>query len=567
MESTDVKYPSQLQTELLPKGALPQFLFALPEMQMPEEVNITEWYLDRNLNADQANRIAFYSGDRQITYQSLYQTVNRLGNGLRGLGIGKGDRVILRIANCIEFVVTALALHRLGAVVVPTMILLKEKTITHVANTAEAKAIICMHDLSDEIDLGRHKYQTVEHLIAIGGDRVDLKKRGYHLYEDLIESSTDRLATVKVHRDEVAAVFFSSGTTGMPKGCMHTHRTLIAAPMTSCYIFGSLRDNDVISGTPPLAFVFGYGHMMLVPMLGGVPSVLIEGRATPEKMFETIQKYRVTIFNSAPAAYNQMLNVVDAEKDYDLRSLRATVSGSAPLLPATFDQWKARFGTELTNTIGSSETFLAYLSTWTSESKPRSLGHPVPGWKARIIDDQGNDCERATIGRLAVQGPGGVMYWRNPERQKEAVLDGWSLTGDLAYQDEDGCFWHVSRSDDIIKSRGYRVSPGEVEDALLEHPAVFEPAIVGAPDRMQGQRVKAFIVLKEGRQASPELVDDLRQFVRARVAAYAVPSEIEFVATLPKTETGKVRRIELRQMEEKRRADRQSAGDTKEPQQ
>jgi len=216
-----------------------------------------------------------------------------------------------------------------------------------------------------------------------------------------------------------------------------------------------------------------------------------------------------------------------------------------------------RFGTELANTIGSSETFLSYLATWRPESKPRSLGHPVPGWKARVIDEAGQDCQSGTIGRLAIQGPGGIMYWRNPEKQKEAVVDGWSLTGDLAYRDEDGCFWHISRSDDIIKSRGYRVSPGEVEDALLEHPAVFDPAVVGAPDPIQGHRVKAFVVLKEGYEGSPELAEELRQFVKARVAAYAAPSEIEFVTSLPKTETGKVRRIELKQLEEKRYAEQQ----------
>ncbi len=552
-----MNYPTQLQSELLPEGALPKFLFDLPEMDLSEEVNITEYFLDRNLKGDQVDRVAFYSGDRQFTYRFLHQLVNRLGNGLRAAGIGRGDRVMLRMPNCIEFVVCALALHRLGVAVVPTMILLKEKTVTYVANTAEAKAIICTHDLLDEIELGRKKYQTVEHIIVVGGDRAELRGRGYLNYEDLIEASSDQLESVKVKGYEVAAVFFSSGTTGMPKGCMHSHWTLTRAPSCTSHIYDGHRPADVVSGSPPLAFVFGYGHLILVPLLWGVPSVLIEGRLTPEKMFETIQKYRVTLFNSAPAAYNQMLNVPDAEKRYDVSSLRVTLSGSAPLLPVTMQQWKARFGTELANTIGSSETFLSYLATWRPESKPRSLGHPVPGWKARVIDEAGQDCQSGTIGRLAIQGPGGIMYWRNPEKQKEAVVDGWSLTGDLAYRDEDGCFWHISRSDDIIKSRGYRVSPGEVEDALLEHPAVFDPAVVGAPDPIQGHRVKAFVVLKEGYEGSPELAEELRQFVKARVAAYAAPSEIEFVTSLPKTETGKVRRIELKQLEEKRYAEQQ----------
>jgi len=547
-----VNYPPQLQAELLPKGALPEFRFTLPEMQFSEEVNITEHYLDPNLQGEQANRIAFYSGDRQVTYLELSRLVNRLGHGLRGLGIGQGDRVILRIPNCLEFVVCALALHRLGAVVVPLHVLARERIVTYIANTTEAKAIISSHDALEEIELGRDKYQTVQHLIAVGGGPAQLKDRGYLSYEELIESSSDRLESVKMRKDDVAVIFFTSGTTGMPKGCMHMHRTVMAGPHVAPYMFGEIRSTDVISGTPPLAFTFGYKCLMLVPLLRGMPCVLIEGRPRPETIFETIQKHRVTLFNSAPAAYTQMLNVPGAETKYDLSSLRVTLCGSAPMLPATFHQWKARFGTHLLNGMGSSESYVGFFSMWTPDPKPASLGTPLPGWEVRIIDEQGKDCPRGGIGRLALRGPGGIMYWRSPEKQVEAVTDGWSLTGDLAYQDEDGCYWHVSRNDDIIKSRGYRISPGEVEDALMEHPAVFEPAVIGAPDSIQGQRVKAFVTLKEGRQASPELAEEMRQFVRSRLAAYQVPSEIEFIDALPKTDTGKIRRKDLKELEETR---------------
>ncbi len=548
-----VNYPPQLQVELLPKGAVPEIRFELPHIQFPEEINLTEHFLDRNLTEDRAQRTAFYSGDRQITYEDLYQLVNKLANGLRGLGIGKGDRVVLRMPSCLEFVTSALALHRLGAVPVPTMILLRERVITHVANTSEAKALISMHDLLEDVELGRDKYETVQHLIAVGGDPAELRSRGYLSQEELIRTSGDRIESVKVKRDDVGAVFFTSGTTGMPKGCMHMHMNMMAVPqIMGDYYFGGIRPTDVVGGMPPLAFVAGYALSMLLPIFYGVPSVLLEGRLTPEQRFETIQKYGISIFIASPAAYNQMLNVPGAEKKYDTSSLRITVAGTAPLLPATFQQWKSRFGTELKNVMGSTETFAAYLGTWLPESNPISLGHPLPGFEVRVIDDQGRDCPTGTVGRLALRGISGVMYWRNPEKQKESVVDGWSLTGDLVYQDKDGGYWHVSRSDDIIKSRGYRVSPGEVEDALMEHSAVFEPAVIGVPDPVQGQRVKAFVALKDGQQGSVELAEELRKFVRARVAAYMVPSEIEFIDSLPKTETGKTRRVELRQMEEQR---------------
>ena len=559
-----LRYPPQLQAELLPKGALPEFIFTLPELQhLPEEINITEHFLDPNLKGDQANRVAFYSGDREITYRELHGMVNRLGNGLRGLGIGKGDRVILRIPNCVEFVVCALALHRLGAVVIPTMILLRERIITHVANTSEAKAVISKHDLLDEVEMGREKYQTVEHLIAIGGDRKELKGRGYSSYEELIESSSDRLESEKMRLDDLATMFFTSGTTGMPKGCMHLHLTLLASIALVPYQFekvGGILATDVLGGSPPLAFTFGYDHLMLLPLHHGIPAVLIEGRVTAERLYESIEKYRVSLFNAAAPVYNQLLNVPDGEKRYNVSSLRRAESGGAPLLPTTVEQWRTRFGVELTNAMGSSETFIPFLGTWKPGLNPPATGIPFPGWEVRIMDDAGEDCPPGTIGRLAIRGPGGIMYWRNPEKQKEAVVDGWSLTGDLVYQAEDGCIWHVSRSDDIIKSRGYRVPPGEVEDAVMEHAAVLECAVIGAPDPIQGQRVKAYVVLKEGRQAAADLAEEIRQFVRQKVAPYQTPSEIEFVTALPKTETGKVRRVELRQMEEKRYAERQAAG-------
>ncbi|MBI4321644.1 MAG: acyl-CoA synthetase [Chloroflexi bacterium] len=559
-------YPSQLQAELLPKGAIPEIKVTLPEAQVPEELNLTEWFLDRNLKEGRGERIAFYCGDRQITYQALYEMVNRLANGLRGLGIGRGDRVMLRIPNSIEFVVSALALHRLGAVVIPTLNLLREKTITHVANIAEAKAIVVSHDLREEIELGRDKYKTMERLIAVGGNQTELSGRGYDSFEELIERSSDRLESARMRWGDLAAMFFTSGTTGMPKGCMQLHVTMAACAFSTRRVFGGIQPSDVIGGAPPLAFVFGYGHLMFISLLHGVPCAFIEGRVTPEKMFELIQRHRVTVFNSAPAGYNQMLNVPEeVVKSYDISSIRVWLSGGAPLLAATVHQWQGRFG-ELRNTMGSTETFQSYLATWKPGGKPGSVGHPMPGWEARILDEQGNDCPRGTIGRLAIRGPGGLMYWRNPEQQKLAVTDGWSLVGDLAYEDEDGCFWHVSRSDDMIKSRGYRVSPGEVEDVLMEHPAVFDPAVIGVPDAMQGERVKAFVVPKAGYQASPELAEELRQWVRSRLAAYQAPRDVEFVDALPKTETGKIRRVELRQLEARRAAEGQSDADRKDGQ-
>jgi acetyl-CoA synthetase len=192
------------------------------------------------------------------------------------------------------------------------------------------------------------------------------------------------------------------------------------------------------------------------------------------------------------------------------------------------------------------------MSRWTADPQPGSMGFPLPGWEVRVLDDAGGDCACGVVGRLALRGPGATMYWRDPERQAEAVTEGWSLTGDLVYRDRAGCYWHVCRNDDVIKSRGYRISPGEVEDALLAHGAVYEPAVIGAPDPVQGQKVKAFVTLKDGHAPSSRLAEEMRQFVRARLPAYQIPAEIEFVQALPKTETGKIRRRDLKELEERR---------------
>lgn len=554
------KYPPELEVEKLPEGCLPDLLWP-PEIgvDLPEEVNLTEWFLDRNLVGDQADRVAFYSGDRVVTFRRLNEDVNRFANALRGLGVGEGDRVLLRIANSVEYVVAALAVCRLAAVLVPTMTLLRAKVLVHDANTSGAKAIICGYDLLGEIEAGRDQYRTVEHIISIGGDVEDLRARSLLSYEELLASAPGDIESVRVPPDTLAAVFFTSGTTGTPKGCMHLIQSIIGSVHSFPLTFGGVRPSDVFLGSPPLAFVIGFGYNMLLPLLAGVPSVILEGRMSAEALLEAIPKYKVTMFNAVPTAFNQILKDPNIN-DYDLSSLRVVMSGSAPLLSSTFLPFKELTGLEIVNGMGSTESIGTQLASYLPGYKPGATGWPVPGVEAKIIDDEGIECPPGVTGRLVIKACYGTMYWRDVERQKAAVIDGWSLSGDYVYKDEDGLFWHVSRIDDIIKSRGYRVSPGEVEDALHEHPAVFESTVIGVPDPEQGHRVKAFVILRDGFAGSPELVEDLRAFVKKRVAPYMAPSEIEFVDSFPRTETGKIRRIELRELEAQRASKRQEGG-------
>ena len=559
-----VHYPPELEADKLPPGCLPDLIWP-PEIgvDLPEQVNLTEWFLDRNLAGEQADRVAFYSAAGPTTYRTLNEWVNKFANALRELGVEKGDRVMLRIANSIEYVVSALAVSRLAAVLVPTMTLLRSRVLVHDANTSRAKAIICGYELLGEIEAGRDQFETVKHVISIGGDPAELSSRGLLSYHELLASASAEIDSVRVPQDSLAAVFFTSGTTGMPKGCMHLIRSIIGSVHSFPLTFGGLKPTDVFMGSPPLAFVIGFGYNMLLPLLGGVPSVILEGRMSAEALLESIPKYKVTMFNAVPTAFNQLLNLPTI-KDYDLSSLRVVMSGSAPLLSSTFHAFKELTGLEIVNGIGSSESIGTQLASYLPGYKPGATGWPVPGVQAKILDEEGDECPPGVVGRLIIKACYVTMYWHDVERQKEAVIDGWSLSGDYAYKDEDGLFWHVSRIDDIIKSRGYRVSPGEVEDALNEHEAVYESTVIGVPDPEQGQRVKAFMILKEGVAGSPELVEAMRAYVKKRVAPYMAPSEIEFVPSLPRTETGKVRRIELRELEAKRAAERQASDAGKE---
>jgi 2-aminobenzoate-CoA ligase len=287
---------------------------------------------------------------------------------------------------------------------------------------------------------------------------------------------------------------------------------------------------------------------MLIPFYFGATVSLLEGRATPEKAMEAVSQHGVTLFHSVPSMYRLILNLPNAEKTYETRTLRACYTASAPIPPATIREWKERFGQETINVIGSHELLGSFIATWREPVKPGSLGYPYPGYDCAILDEQGRECPTGEPGRLALKGPTGVMYWNQPEEQGKAVVNGWSLTGDAAYRDQDGCLWHVSRTDDIIKSRGYRISPEEVENALGEHPAVFESGVIGVPDEIRGEKVKAFVVLRPGFQSSETFAEELKEFTRARIAPYAVPGIIEFIDALPRTDLLKLSRATLRKM-------------------
>jgi len=543
---------------LPPKELWPERIYTLPEYQQyPDQLNSTEELVDRNVQNGNANRVAIFFEDKKITYRELYYLVNRLGNGLRRLGIEEGDRVIIRSPNIPQAVVANFAIIKIGAVSVPTSPLFARTEIAHVANNAEAKAVIVFVGLLEELEKARDQFQTVKHIIVIGGKPDEVKARGYQVYDELVAGGDKELEPVRRGRYEVSVLLYTSGTTGLPKGTAHfMEEALVVADGFGKYCW-RVRPDDVIGGPAPMAFAAGYSTVAVIPYRFGASASLI-ARFTPEEMFETIQKHGLTIMSVLPTAYRKMLQVPEAEKVYDMSSLRCCTGGGEALGAETYYRWKEKFGLDIYEGLGTSEMMYVFVSNTTNmKARAGSVGQVCPGYEIRVVNEEGKDCAPNEIGRLIVRGPTGTMYWRPYEddgallkKQASVIQGGWIQVGDYVKLDEDGYLWFVSREDDLIKSSGYRIGPEEIEEALAKHPAVADVGVIGVPDPVRGQNVKAYIALKEGYEGSEALQQELIEFCRDKISVYKLPREFEWVREIPRTPTGKILRRILRQREQ-----------------
>lgn len=540
-----------------PKEMWPRFKLDFPEAQTwPAKLNIAEALVDENVRKGRGAKVAILMDELRITYGELQLMVNRFGNALKSLGVEVGDRVMLRLPNIPEFVVGSLAAQKIGAVSVPTFTLLRAKEISYIANDCEAKVLITTPPLLEEVEKVKDELKTVKYVILAGVKPSEVKDP-YIAFDDLMDRFKDatELDPVRVDQDEIALLLYTSGTTGPPKGCIHTHRHYLA--IADCYAKNVLMasEKDVWGGPPTMAFAYGHTGLIGNPLRHGAAASLIGPRRfDPILMFELIEKHKISILYAVPTAYRAMVALKEERKKYDFSSLRVCVTAGEPCPPSLYHEVKGFFGCEVLEHIGCTELLDGFISSRFGQVKPGSMGIPVPGYDARVLDDEGRELPSGEVGHLAVIGPVGIRYWRKPEKQAESVKGGWNYTGDVCYKDMDGFFWFVSRSDDIIKTAAYRVSPHEVEEVLVKHPAVAETGVIGVPDPERGQAIKAFIVLKPGYEPSDKLKEEIREFVKGQIAPYKAPREVEFVIELPKTETGKIRRVELRRKElEKRR--------------
>jgi 2-aminobenzoate-CoA ligase len=523
---------------LPPRAQWPDFLFELPELKYPERMNCVVELLDRWIAAGWGNRPCLISPAETLTYAQLAERVNRIANVLtRSLGLMPGHRVLLRGPNNPMMVAAYLAVVKAGAIVVATMPLLRAKEIAYPTAKAKIRLALCDHRLAEEMEKARSLAPELERVVYWGSGASDaletlMATPGYETFVPCDTAS-----------DDVCLIAFTSGTTGEPKGTMHFHRDMLA----TCDSYGRYvlraEASDRFIGSPPLAFTFGLGGLVLFPLRVGAASILIE-KASPDDLLAAIEKFRATIAFTAPTAYRAMLARL---REHDMSSLRKCVSAGEALPKATFDAWLAATGIKILDGIGATEMLHIFIGSPEEEIRPGATGKPVPGYEARVVDAHRKELPPNSIGRLAVRGPTGCRYLAD-KRQIQYVQDGWNITGDTYLMDEDGYFWYQARSDDIIVSSGYNIAGPEVEAALLEHPAVAECGVVGAPDEERGQVVKAYVVLRTGYSGDAATTKLLQEHVKGTIAPYKYPRTIEYVSQLPRTQTGKLQRFELRRI-------------------
>ena len=520
----------------LPPAELWPDLPGLAALGYPARLNCAAALLDAWVARGEGERTALLFDGGRWSYRELMERSNRIANVLvRDLALQPGGRVLLRGPNSPMMVAAWFAVLKAGGICVATMPLLRSREIGAVAEAAAISLALCDARVADDCIRSRDEFGLPARI-------VEFHSEDPGGLESLMARASAVFTPVATAADDVALIAFTSGTTGRPKGTIHFHRDVLAICDTYARRVLRLTPDDVCCGSPPLAFTFGLGGLVLFPMRVGGTSLLLE-QASPPLLLEGISRHRATVSFTAPTAYRVMAGLLPG---VDIASLRTCVSAGEHLPAATFAQWHAATGIEILDGIGSTEMLHIFIGSPAGEVRAGSTGRVVPGYRARVVDDEGREVPPDTVGHLAVQGPTGCRYLDDEDRQRVYVRDGWNFPGDAYRRDAAGYFWYQARTDDLIVSAGYKIPGPEVEAALLEHPAVAECGVVGMPDDERGQRVAAFVVLRDGYAADAALRSTLQDFVKAQIAPYKYPRTIEFVASLPRTQTGKLQRYRLR---------------------
>jgi 2-aminobenzoate-CoA ligase len=523
---------------LPPRDQWPDLRFDLPTLQYPDRVNCGAELLDRALERGWGARTAILApGGLRWTFAELTARANRIARVLaEDMRLVPGNRVLLRGPNSTMMAACWFAVMKAGGVAVATMPLLRAKELTDIVTKAQVTHALCDARLAAELDAARSACPTLSTVRCFETTAPDG-------VEGLAAGKPDTGGNVDTAADDTALIAFTSGTTGQPKGTMHFHRDVLAS--CDCWPRFTLRatEHDLFTGSPPLAFTFGLGGLLLFPLRVGAATLLLE-KTSPEALLAAIAAHRPTVLFTAPTSYRAM---AAKAAQFDLSSLRKCVSAGEALPAATRRMWKDTTGIEMIDGIGATEMLHIFISHEDNDAKPGATGKPVPGYRACVMDDSGNPLPAGQVGRLAVKGPTGCRYLAD-DRQRQYVHDGWNYTGDAYLVDAEGWFIYQARIDDMIVSAGYNIAGPEVEGALLAHPAVAECGVIGVADGERGQIVKAFIVAKQGIATGDVLAGELQDHVKRTIAPYKYPRAIEFVTSLPRTETGKLQRFRLKQL-------------------
>lgn len=522
---------------LPPRGQWPELRYDLPELVIAPQANLVQALFDQAEQAGHGDRPLLRGPGRGWTYREARAEVARIAAVLlQEHGLVPGNRVLLRGGNTCEMALAWLAVVYAGGVAVATMPLLRARELTAIIERAEPALALCDARLLDELSMaleGRPQTPIVPLHSAPAAD--DLLQRA--------QAHGPGAPACPTAADDIALLAFTSGTTGTPKATVHTHRDALAACAAWPRHVLRARPEDIVAGSPPLAFTFGLGGLLLFPMAAGASVFFPDRPYTPELMVRLMREAGVTICYTAPTFYRQMAPFA---RQIGLPELHTCVSAGEALPDATRQLWREATGIDLTDGIGATEMFHIFISSRGGESRPGAIGTVVPGYQAKVVDDEGHEVPRGTVGKLAVIGPTGCRYM-DDERQTRYVRHGWNHPGDAFVQDEDGYFFYQARDDDMIITAGYNVGGPEVEDVLLRHPAVAECAVIGVPDAERGMAIKAVCVLRPGHVGDAAMVKTLQDHVKATIAPYKYPRIVEFASALPRTETGKLQRFKLRQ--------------------
>ncbi len=524
-------------------------MLSIPQIILPDQFNAASEFLDRNLQEGRGERPAIYYQDQTYTYTQIAELANRVGNGLRELGIEQEQRVALLLLDSPECAAAFFGGMKIGAVPIPINTSLRPADYVYMLNDSRARVLLISAEVWPTVQSILPGLKYLRHIVVVGLLRAgQAESANLRDFERWVSQSSAQLEAAETSKDDSAFWLYSSGSTGFPKGCVHLHHDMSYCTEYYAKNILNIREDDITFSAAKLYFAYGLGNNLYFPFSVGASAVHYPGRPLAEDMFKVVQQYRPTIFYGVPTLYASMLALPDADKRFDFSSVRVCVSAGESLPGELLRRWQDKFQVDILDGIGSTEILHIFISNRPEEIRPGSTGQLVPGYEALITDEHGHAVQPGEIGNLLIRGDSiAAQYWNKHEKTKETFTGHWIHTGDKYSQDADGYFWYAGRSDDMLKVSGQWVSPVEVEAALIAHPAVLESAVVGATDADELLKPKAYVVLHRGYEPGEPLANELKTFVKERLAPFKYPRWIEFVDELPKTATGKIQRFKLRE--------------------